>query len=94
MVMRPRIRSAAVLLFLVLWVLAGPIASTFGCCDAMCAMCEGPCGAGPCVVFTPMLSVLTVPVIARVGPLATSMQLLGLALPLPEVPPKSLFLSA
>jgi hypothetical protein len=52
-----------VLIALVLWVVAGPVAAVFGACAAMGAMCEGPCGVGPCAVLllvtlTPILLVL------------------------------------
>ena len=50
------------LIAVVLWVVVGPLAAVFGACAAMGAMCEGPCGVGPCailllVLLTPMLLV-------------------------------------
>jgi hypothetical protein len=53
------------LIALVLWTVAGPLAAVFGACAAMGAMCEGPCGVGPCailllVTLTPILFVLGV----------------------------------
>ncbi len=60
--MRRPARTTA-LIALVLWVVAGPLAAVFGACAAMGAMCEGPCGVGPCamlllVTLTPTLLVL------------------------------------
>jgi hypothetical protein len=62
--MRRPARTTA-LIALVLWVVAGPLAAVFGACAAMGAMCEGPCGVGPCailllVTLTPALFVLGV----------------------------------
>lgn len=37
---------------LVVWVLLGPIAVSFGNCTGMGAMCEGPCGSTSCVALT------------------------------------------
>lgn len=48
--MRRPARTTA-LIALVLWVVAGPLAAVFGACAAMGAMCEGPCGVGPCAIL-------------------------------------------
>jgi cytochrome c oxidase assembly factor CtaG len=66
--MRRPSRTTA-LIAVVLWFVVGPVAAVFGACAAMGAMCEGPCGVGPCAILllvavTPVLLVLgtTVPV--------------------------------
>jgi hypothetical protein len=70
--MRRPSRTAA-LIALVLWTVAGPLAAVFGACAAMGAMCEGPCGMGPCallllIMATPVLLVLgnTMPLVRPV----------------------------
>lgn len=60
--MRRPTRTVA-LIAVVLWVFAGPLAAVFGACAAMGALCEGPCGVGPCAVLllltlTPLLFAL------------------------------------
>jgi cytochrome c oxidase assembly factor CtaG len=67
--MRRPSRTTA-LIALVLWIVAGPLAAVFGACAAMGAMCEGPCGVGPCAILflvavAPVLLVLgvTVPIV-------------------------------
>ena len=45
-----KLRRTAALIVLVLWILAGPGAAVFGSCAAMCVMCDGPCGVGPCAI--------------------------------------------
>jgi hypothetical protein len=61
--MRRPARTIA-LIALVLWVVAGPLAAVFGACAAMGAMCEGPCGVGPCAV---LLLVTLTPVLLLLG---------------------------
>jgi hypothetical protein len=88
-----RFRSRyAVALVLVLWALAGPVATSFSACAAMAAMCEGPCGVGPAICSVPIV-LRVIPVLADVQnqPLRTPP---SISLPLPETPPKPLFPSA
>lgn len=61
---------ATALIAVVLWFVVGPVAAVFGACAAMGAMCEGPCGVGPCAILvlvavTPVVLVLgiTVPIV-------------------------------
>jgi hypothetical protein len=74
--MRRPARTIA-LIALVLWVVAGPLAAVFGACAAMGAMCEGPCGVGPCailllVTLSPVLFVLgiTAPIVRSLPTIA------------------------
>jgi hypothetical protein len=89
--MRAGGRGAAVLVLL-LWVLAGPLASAYGPCASMGTMCEAPCGTGarPASV-SDGLSIL--PAVAAV--LGTRPdQLPATTQKVPEPPPKPPFLTA
>ena len=88
-----RLRSPwAVALMLLFWVLAGPLAASFGACAAMGAMCEAPCGAGPAICPVPTaLAVIPVSAVVATQPLQAP---LPISLPLPETPPKPHFPSA
>jgi hypothetical protein len=66
--MSPPARTIA-LIALVLWFVAGPLAAVFGACAAMGAMCEGPCGVGPCAILL-------------IVPLAPVLFLLGITAPI------------
>jgi hypothetical protein len=85
-------RRGAVIVALLLWVLAGPLAAAFGPCAAMGMMCEAPCGAGaPPASVSEGLSSL--PAVAAVvgslpGELPTTTQ------KVPEPPPKQLLFTA
>ena len=61
------------LLALIFWVVLGPLAAVFGSCAAMGAMCEGPCGVGPCAILlvTALAAVLLILGIA--APIGRSM---------------------
>ena len=88
--MRRPTRAAAVIA-LVLWILAGPLAAVFGACAAMGAMCEGPCGVGPCAL---LLIVSVAPILFVLG----RTPLTGRPVPMAVVrlfdPPPRLILSA
>ena len=88
-----RFRSpSAVALMLLFWVLAGPLAASFGACAAMGAMCEAPCGAGPAICPVPTaLPVIPVSTDVASQPLRVPPPI---SLPLPETPPKPQFPSA
>jgi hypothetical protein len=90
--MRFRSRYVAALALLVFWVLAGPLAASFGACAAMGSMCEGPCGVGPCAIFVPTALPIA-PMIAAVETQPFNAPP-SMALPLPELPPKSAIPSA
>ena len=89
--MRNALRTGLILAVVVVWVLAAPLASATGACAAMSGLCEGPCGAASCAVIAPSMAVLTV--VDRL-PAETSDGFPSASLRLPELPPRSLLLSA
>jgi hypothetical protein len=75
-----------------IWVLAGPIAMTFGACAMMASMGEAPCGISVCT-FAPPLSVAAPHSVAVLAPPSLP-PIDSLVLAVLELPPKPAPLAA
>lgn len=77
---------------LVVWALLGPLALAGEACAGMGAMCEGPCGGTVCL--TPRSAGSSTPAQTASLWLQPPDEFLTVLLAVPELPPKSLRLSA
>ena len=89
--MRNGLRAALILAMLVIWMLAPALVSAAGLCATMSGPCEGPCGAASCTPrVMPSVVALTM---VELLPVRPSDGFSSATLRLPEVPPRSLFVS-
>ena len=79
-------RSLVAIIAVVMWIVAAPLAMASNNCMAMGALCEGPCGATPCVVSQHV----DAPTVAQVGAGVTLADDRAVATPLkvPKPPPR------
>lgn len=87
------VRTVVVFAMLLVWVLAVPLASATGACAAMGGMCEAPCGANSCAVVMMRATATILAVVGRL-PVQAPDRFPSASLRLPELPPRSLLLSA
>ncbi len=89
--MKPGRTIVAVLAALV-WALSAPLAMASGNCMAMGADCEGPCGVSSCATAGPLIGDIVLAV-ARAAP-STVSGFPSAPLAVPDLPPRSILLSA
>jgi hypothetical protein len=84
-------RMGVAVVAVLVWVLSAPLAMASDNCMAMGAMCEGPCGAGSCVVSQHVDGRAFHQIAAEV--ISAADHAVTAALPAPDLPPKLLTLS-
>ncbi len=85
-------RAIVAVLAVLVWVLSAPLAMASGSCIAMGADCEGPCGVSSCATAGPVAGEI-VPAVARLA-LGAVPGSPNPTLDLPDLPPRSILLSA